>query len=106
MRGRAIPIHWVARCKPGYPARGRSLLLVIALATGAVSVPAGSAEAVSRPKVAPYDKIVLAAIVELQDYWRHEYPDLYGEPYDPIPKNRIIAAKPGVKIPPCQGHKT
>ena len=86
--------------------RGRAFLLLIAVAACAVPVTAGSARAANASKVPAYDKVVLAAIVELQDYWRHEFPDLYGEPYQPIPKSRIIAAKPGVKIPPCQGHKT
>jgi predicted metalloprotease len=86
--------------------RGRALLLLVAIVACAMPLAAGSARAASTPKVAPYDKVVLAAIVELQDYWRHEFPDLYGKPYDPIPKSRIIAAKPGVKIPPCQGRKT
>jgi predicted metalloprotease len=79
-------------------------LVVLAAAVSPVTVLGGVARAAS-PAVPAYDRIVQSAILELQDYWRHEFPDLYSRPYRPIPANRIIAAKPGVKIPACQGHK-
>jgi predicted metalloprotease len=88
--------------------RGRAVLLVAVVFAAALASTAavpGIAGAASRPAAPAYDRVVRAAILELQDYWRHEFPDLYGKPYQPIPANRIIAAKPGVKIPPCQGHK-
>ena len=50
--------------------------------------------------------MLTAAITELQSYWAKEFPDLYGDKYQPIPSARIIAARPGVKIPACQGHRT
>ncbi len=52
-----------------------------------------------------YTKTVKLAINDIQDYWAVTFPEVYGAPYDPIPANRIFAAQPGIKLPPCQGHK-
>ncbi len=84
--------------------RCRAAVLVVVLVTSVfVSIPAARAATSSTPA---YQKVLTAAIAELQRYWAHEFPALYGARYDPIPPARIIAARPGVKIPACQGHKT
>ncbi|MEX2256819.1 MAG: neutral zinc metallopeptidase, partial [Acidimicrobiia bacterium] len=44
------------------------------------------------------------AIADIQAYWTEQFPELYGSDYEPIPANRIIAAKPRVKLPKCQGQ--
>jgi len=46
----------------------------------------------------------MAAITDIQQFWAGEFPRVYGEPYQPIPENRIIAAAPGVTIPQCAGE--
>ena len=51
------------------------------------------------------DKVIAAAISELQSYWADEFPQLYSARYQPIPRARIVAARPGVAIPSCQGHR-
>jgi len=43
------------------------------------------------------------AIDDIQDYWADTFPEVYGDEYDRIPDDRIIAAQPGVDIPDCQG---
>ena len=53
-----------------------------------------------------YQQTISGAVTELQAYWTDEYPQLYGNAYVPIPRKRIVAARPGVKIPACQGHRT
>jgi predicted metalloprotease len=52
-----------------------------------------------------YRASVETAIADIQDYWAEVYPDLYGGRYLPVPRARIIAARPGVRIPRCQGQK-
>jgi predicted metalloprotease len=52
-----------------------------------------------------YEKTVALALTDIQEYWGQTFPDLYGDRYTPIPKKRIIAARPGVALPKCQGHK-
>jgi predicted metalloprotease len=85
--------------------RFRAGVLAIALCTSASVVAAPDARAAAKA-AASYQKVLTAAITELQSYWAKEFPDLYGEKYQPIPSARIIAARPGVKIPACQGHRT
>ena len=46
----------------------------------------------------------MAAITDIQQFWAGEFPRVYGEPYQPIPESRIIAAAPGVTIPQCAGE--
>jgi predicted metalloprotease len=90
--------------------RLRPGILAIALSASVLSASFSSAtpaaHAAARTTVPAYQKVLVAAITELQRYWADEFPDLYGSRYQPIPRARIIAAKPGVKIPACQGHKT
>ncbi len=50
-----------------------------------------------------YRDTIEAAIDSIQEFWEEEYDDLYGDDYEPIPEERIIAARPGVKLPKCQG---
>jgi predicted metalloprotease len=83
---------------------GATLLLLVPLCVVVVASPATAA--VSTTKASSYPKVINAAIAELQSYWTDEFPQLYGGRYQPIPRARIIAAHPGVKIPSCQGHRT
>ena len=68
------------------------LLAPISPATAAPEAPAG------------YDDTLMAAITDIQQFWAGEFPRVYGEPYQPIPESRIIAAAPGVTIPQCAGE--
>jgi predicted metalloprotease len=91
--------------------RSTSAALVAALVTTAVaSVLAGPTATDiahgSTGGTTGYRRTIAAAITELQDYWRTEYRRLYGTPYVPVPRNRVVAARPGVKLPPCQGQPT
>ena len=72
-----------------------------------VTAPAAHASSSSTPSAggAAYQKVLTASIGELQRYWADQYPDLYGEKYQPIPRARVVAARPGVKIPSCQGER-
>jgi predicted metalloprotease len=56
-------------------------------------------------RTADYRQTLRDAVADIQAYWADEFPQLYGERYAPIPKARIIAAHPGVKLPPCQGKR-
>src|SRR3954452_5979724 len=86
--------------------RAAALAVVLCSSVLVVAVPVGHAASSSSSSSAlPYQKVLTAAIAELQAYWADEYPDLYGDRYQPIPRARIIAARPGVKIPACQGHR-
>src|SRR3954447_10377781 len=87
--------------------RAAALAVVLCASVFVVAVPAAHAASSSSSSSAlPYQKVLTAAIAELQAYWADEYPDLYGDRYQPIPRARIIAARPGVKLPACQGHRT
>jgi len=50
-----------------------------------------------------YRETIENAIDDIQTFWSEEYDDLYGDEYEPIPEARIIAARPGVRLPKCQG---
>jgi predicted metalloprotease len=54
---------------------------------------------------ADYRDTIKDAIADIQAYWADEFPDLYGEKYEPVPEERIIAARPGVKLPVCGGQR-
>ena len=54
-------------------------------------------------KTADYRETLKDAIADIQAYWTDEFPKLYGRRYQPVPEERIIAARPGVKLPKCQG---
>jgi predicted metalloprotease len=86
--------------------RGRALCALLAAALSAsqlASVPRAVAATSSSQS---YQKVIAAAITDLQSYWAEEFPQLYGARYQPIARGRIIAARPGVAIPRCQGHRT
>jgi len=51
-----------------------------------------------------YRETLKDAIADIQAYWTDEFPNLYGDEYTPIRRARIIAAKPGIKLPKCQGQ--
>jgi len=52
-----------------------------------------------------YRRTLADAIDDIQSFWEGAYDDLYGDEYVPIPENRIFAARPGVKLPRCQGTR-
>jgi predicted metalloprotease len=99
--------------------RGRAALLAAAIAASCVVLAAPAHAAASggsggaggsiggaAGRSTPYQKVLAAAITGLQTWWRDEFPTLYGDDYQPIPRSRIIAARPGVQLPACQGHRT
>src|SRR5690242_13725490 len=88
--------------------RVRAGVLMVALCASVLvaAAPGAQAASSSSSSSASYHAVIKGAIAELQRYWSGEYPDLYGSRYQPIPSARIIAARPGVKIPACQGHRT
>ncbi|HXY94985.1 MAG TPA: neutral zinc metallopeptidase [Acidimicrobiia bacterium] len=89
------------RCRAGFLAVVCAVLALVSTSP-AQAASGGSSSSSS----ASYEQVLSAAITELQRYWTTEFPKLYDHPYQPIPKSRIIAARPGVKIPSCQGHHT
>ncbi|HEY8216794.1 MAG TPA: neutral zinc metallopeptidase [Acidimicrobiia bacterium] len=99
----------------------RRLAIVIAAALGVAVLPAPAAlagpsggnggeptldETSGRaPKPSgDYRDTIADAVADIQTYWADEFPILYHRKYTPIPKDRIIAARPGVKLPPCGGR--
>ena len=63
--------------------------------------PRRHAASTSSPR-APYQKVLTAAIAELQRYWADEYPDLYGDRYQPIPRaahHRGTARRQDPRVP-------
>lgn len=51
-----------------------------------------------------YEATLESAIADIQRYWSKTFPAVYGGRYEPIPEDRVIAARPGVKLPKCQGQ--
>ena len=86
--------------------RARRALAVAILA--AVAMPAvafTSPPASAQGTAAAYRRTIAVAIADIQGFWADTYPDLYGARYQPVPKSRIIAGRPGVKLPACQGER-
>ena len=71
-----------------------TVALPLALLTGA------PAHATVRRAETSYRRTIAVAIADIQRYWSDEFPDLYGTRYQPVPERRIIAGRPGVKLPP------
>jgi predicted metalloprotease len=92
-----------------------AFVAVVAAAASALAVPAAGAGQTGngtagrtgpRAKAQPsYRVSVETAIADVQAYWADTFPDLYGERYQPVPRDRVIAARPGVRIPRCQGQR-
>jgi predicted metalloprotease len=85
---------------------GRRVLVVAILA--ALSIPATAVvptAARAQRVPAAYQHTVAVAIADIQGYWADTFPDVYGGRYQPVPKRRIIAGRPGVKLPACQGER-
>jgi predicted metalloprotease len=95
-------------------------ILVIALAVGLAAGPAaaggsgggkgdptldGSDDRGAAKRTKAYKHTIAVAIGDLQAYWGDAFPSLYGDTYERVPSGRIIAARPGVALPHCQGHK-
>lgn len=85
--------------------------LVVAATIGSLTGSVAAAGAAARSGGAgsddgpTYRESMRAAIADIQDYWADEYRDLYGRRYEPIPEARVVAARPGVALPRCQGFK-
>jgi predicted metalloprotease len=67
-----------------------------------LDAPSGGGDATPK-RTDDYRETLKDAIADIQLYWTDEFPAIYGSDYQPIPKTRIIAAHPGVKLPKCQG---
>ena len=85
----------------------RSLVVAVlaALALPAALLTPAPARATTHRASAAYNRTVAVAIADIQNYWADTYPDVYGARYQRIPERRIIAGRPGVKLPPCQGER-
>jgi len=90
------------------------VVVLAAVAALAAAVPAGRADAGTgggsdsgngSGTTVTYRVSITTAVADIQDFWADEYPDLYGERYQPVPRARVIAARPGVTIPRCQGQR-
>ena len=62
------------------------VLAVVLCASGSWSPLPRPSAASSSTSGSSYQKVLEAAIGELQRYWADEYPDLYGDRYQPIPR--------------------
>ena len=51
----------------------------------------------------PYDDYLEAAVNDIQNYWRNEFPALYGKPYPEL-QNGIHAMRPGDTVTPGCGE--
>jgi predicted metalloprotease len=84
----------------------RRVLAVAVLAALAVPASALVPTAARAQRVpAGYERTIAVAITDIQGYWADTFPDVYGGRYQPVPKNRIFAGRPGVKLPTCQGER-
>ena len=79
--------------------------VVAALVLPALALVPTPARATARRAPTSYERTVAVAIADIQDYWADTFPDVYGARYQPIPKNRIFAGRPGVKLPACGGER-
>jgi len=94
----------------GLGQQGSAVVGVLVVLVAALVVPAGAAGATTpgsvRRAAAPgYEQTISIALADIQDYWSTEFPALYGSRYVPVPRNRIIAGRPGVRLPSCQGQR-
>jgi predicted metalloprotease len=95
----AVPTRAVTRI-------GGLALVVLAIVAAALDgVPAQTPSAAAATSRAAYEQVIDEAIVAIQAHWRREFPKVYGERYVPVPRQRVIAAKPGVTLPRCQGQR-
>jgi predicted metalloprotease len=102
------------------PVRRIAIVILAGLLGAAVAAPAASAgqsggndgeptldkTSGRAPKpTGDYRDTIADAVADIQAYWADEFPVLYDRKYKPIPKSRIIAARPGVKLPVCGGQR-
>lgn len=64
-------------------------LVVSALVFAAVSGIGVGTAVTPRPAAQPYDKLLKAAISDIQDFWEAELPAVYGIPYERLPNSDI-----------------
>lgn len=83
--------------------RALAVAILAALAIPASALVPTTARAQRVP--AGYERTITVAIADIQGFWADTFPDLYGARYQPVPKSRIIAGRPGVKLPTCQGER-
>jgi predicted metalloprotease len=81
------------------------VLVVLASTASTMSSAAAVPRASSSNQRAAYEASIRSAVAAIETYWKREYPLHYGERYVPVGPERVFAAEPGVKIPPCQGVK-
>ena len=79
--------------------------ILAVLTIPAVVVTPAPARASTHRVATSYNRTIAVALADIQRYWSDHFPDLYGARYRPVPKNRIIAGRPGVKLPACQGER-
>jgi predicted metalloprotease len=92
-------------------------MVLAALVVAALSAPTALAAGGGNPSLddksggsatpaptADYRPTLKAAIADIQNFWSDEFPTLYGHRYARIPDSRIFAARPGIKLPRCQGQ--
>lgn len=80
------------------------VVIVASFAAIPATVPAAGA-ATERASRGAYERTIRRAVADIQDYWSQVFPVLYGEEYEPLPRSRVIAGRPGVGFPRCQGQK-
>ncbi|MFI5045616.1 MAG: neutral zinc metallopeptidase [Acidimicrobiia bacterium] len=88
--------------------RFAALTMAVLTTAGALSlgsVPADAAPRATGSSRAAYERAIDQAVTAVQAYWSREFPKLYGKRYQPVPRARVIAAEPGVKLPSCQGQR-
>jgi predicted metalloprotease len=83
--------------------------LVAAVVVAAIAAPTGAGASTRRalPSASDpgYKQTIRIAVSDIQDFWDDEFRAVYGARYVPIPRNRVIAGRPGVRIPSCQGQR-
>jgi predicted metalloprotease len=85
--------------------RALGAVLVATVALPLTLLTGAPAHATAHRAETSYRRTIAVAIADIQSYWSDEFPDLYGTRYQPVPQRRIIAGRPGVKLPPCQGDR-
>lgn len=50
----------------------------------------------------PYDASIDATLADIQHFWSQTMPDVYGQPYETIPSDRVFAYSPSNPPPNCE----
>jgi predicted metalloprotease len=83
------------------------VVLVVAGGLGGAPTAHAAERTTARPgrSEPSYRRSIETAVTAIEGFWADVYPEVYGGTYVPVPDARVIAARPGVKIPRCQGVK-